>query len=518
MLWVRALNTSVAQPLLGTEEGTLPFWSPDSRFIAFFAGGRLKKIDANGGPPQPICAVSSQPRGGSWGRDGVILFCGGTRDPVSKVAAEGGAPIQVTKIGPGQYSQRWPTFLPDGRHFLFFAQTWAGQPNERDKTYIGSLDSGEARPLFHSNGAAMYAPPGYLVFVRDRMLLAQRFDPKKLQLIGEPFPIAERIESFPQTSTAIFSVSDNGVLVFQRGENSSDLHLSWFDRNGKEIETITPPGDYSHPRLSHDGKRVAYDLLDSQSGLSDIWIFDLVRRVPTRLTFEAENEAYPIWSPDDQTIAYSFQRPNGGFDLYKKPSTGAGVSEPVFASPALKFAMDWSADGKSIFIQSNDPYQRNNWDIIRVSADTGTAANLIATKFNEGVPQLSPDGRWLAYISDQAGANNVYIEPFPQTGAKYQVSTGGATQPRWRRDGKELFYRTTEDRMASVMVNATLHGLQISQPSVLFQTHLATSSGPAGAQYDVSPDGQKFLMNVSSKIGGSRPLTLITNWTAEVNR
>jgi Tol biopolymer transport system component len=363
----------------------------------------------------------------------------------------------------------------------------------------------------------MYAPPGFLVFVRDRMLLAQRFDAKKLQLIGDPFPIAERIESFPQTSTAIFSVSDNGLLVYQRGENTSDLHLSWIDRNGKEIEAITPPGDYGHPRLSHDGKRVAYDLRDSQSGLSDIWIFDLIRRVPTRLTFEAENEAFPIWSPDDQTIAYSFQRPNGGFDVYKKPSTGAGVSEPFFASPALKFAMDWSADGKSIFIQSNDPYQRNNWDVIRVSADTGAADNLIATKFNEAVPQLSPDGRWLAYISDQAGAMNVYIEPFPQTGAKYQVSTGGAFQPRWRRDGKELFYRTPDDRIASVMVNATPHGLQISQPSVLFQTHLASSAASSGLQYDVSPDGQKFLMNVS-KVGGIRPLTLITNWNAEMNR
>ena len=247
MLWVRALNSLAAQPLLGTEEGTFPFWSPDSRFIGFFAGGKLKKIDANGGPPQPICSVINQPRGGSWGRDGVILFGAGTRDPISKVAAEGGSPVQVTKLAVGQYSQRWPTFLPDGRHFLYFAQTWAGQPNEHDSTYVASLDSAEVRPLFHSSGAAMYAPPGYLVFVRDRMLLAQRFDAKKLQTVGEPFPVAERIESYPQTSTAIFSVSDNGVLLYQRGENIADLNLAWVDRHGRKSKPSRLPAATTIP-------------------------------------------------------------------------------------------------------------------------------------------------------------------------------------------------------------------------------------------------------------------------------
>jgi len=305
--------------------------------------------------------------------------------------------------------------------------------------------------------------------------------------------------------------------LYQRGENIADLNLAWVDRHGKEIEAVTPPGSYNHPRLSHDGKRVAYDAVDPQNGLSDIWIFDLVRRVPTRLTFEPENEAYPIWSPDDQTIAYSYQQSNGGFDIYKKPSTGAGVSERLFASKALKFSIDWAADGKTIFLQSNDPYQRNNWDIIRLSPDTGAAVDVIATKFNEAVPQISPDGRWLAYISDQSGTSNVYIEPFPQTGAKYQVSTGGGVQPRWRRDGKELFYRMVDERLASVTIKTTGKGLEISTPTVLFTSHLAAASGVGGMQYDVSPDGQKFLMSVS-KVEGIRPLTLVTNWTADVNR
>src|SRR5438876_3969435 len=410
MLWGRSLNSSTAQPLLGTEEGTYPFWSPDSRFIAFFAGGNLKKIDANGGPPQPICSVSAQPRGGSWSRDGTILFCGGTREPISKVVAEGGSPVAVTKVKGTAFSHRWPSFLPDGRHFLFFAQTRAGLPCERDRTYIGSLDSGYERPLLHSTWPATYAPPGYVIFVRDPMLLAQRFDAKKLQLLGEPFPIAERVVSFPNTTTAIFSVSDSGALVYQRGENTSDLHLSWIDRNGKEIEVISPPGDYNHPRLSHDGKRVAYDLTDPQNGLSDIWVFDLVRRVPTRLTYEPENENYPIWSPDDQTIIYGYAQANGSFDLYKKSSTGAGAPELIYKSNALKFPMDWSADGKTILFQSNDPYQRNNWDIGQLSVDQRRASEVIASRFNEAVPQLSPDGHWLAYVSDLSGSLNVYIE------------------------------------------------------------------------------------------------------------
>ena len=349
------------------------------------------------------------------------------------------------------------------------------------------------------------------------MLLAQRFDAKKLRLIGEPFPIAERIESFPQTTTAIFSVSDNGVLAYQRGENTSDLHLAWIERNGKEIEAVTPPGDYAHPRLSHDGKRVAYDVSDPQNGLADIWTFDLVRRVPTRLTFEPENEVHPIWSPDDQSIVYGSAQPNGAFDLYRKSSTGAGAPERIYTSAALKFPMDWSADGKTIVFQSNDPFQRNNWDIIALSVDKGTAANVIASRFNEDAPQLSPDGHWLAYLSDLSGSLNLYIEPFPPTGAKYQVSTGGGFQPRWRRDGKELFYRTSDDRLVSVTVNATSQGLQISTPTPLFQIRLAAAAGSGGFQYDISPDGQKFLMNVS-KIEGVKPITLVTNWTAELKR
>jgi Tol biopolymer transport system component/predicted Ser/Thr protein kinase len=513
MLWVRPLNVSAAQPLLGTEDATFPFWSPDSRFIAFFSGGKLKKIDANGGPPQPICPVSNQPRGGTWSRDGVILFSGGARDPISKVAAEGGSPVAVTKLKAPEFSHRWPIFLPDGRHFLYFGQTWVGQPTERNKTYVGSLDTGEGRPQFFSTGPAIYVPPGYVIFVRDRMLLGQRFDHAKLLVIGEPFPLVERVESYSGTNAAIFSASDNGVLAYLRGESTSDLHLSWVDRNGKEIENVTPPGDYGHPRLSHDGTRIAYEVPDPQNGLADIWIFDLVRRVPTRLTFEPASETFPIWSPDDQTIVYSVAQPNGAIDLFRKSSTGAGAPERLYTSSALKLPTDWSADGRTLLFQSNDPVRANNWDIEQFSFDKNSATHVIAGQFNEAVPQLSPDGHWLAYLSDLSGAFNVYIEPFPPTGAKYQVSTGGGSQPRWRRDGKELFYRTPDERLVSVTVNSTAQRLQISTPTPLFQVRLGSTSGPGGSQYDVAPEGQKFLMNVS-KAEGARPLTLVTNWTA----
>jgi Tol biopolymer transport system component len=325
------------------------------------------------------------------------------------------------------------------------------------------------------------------------------------------------VESFPQTSAALFSVSDNGVLAYQRGESTSDLHLSWVDRNGKETDVITPAGDYSHPRLSHDGKHVVYEVMDPQNGLSDIWTFDLLRRVPTRLTFEPESELYPIWSPDDQTIVYTFSQPNGAFDLYRKSSTGAGAPERVYSSNTLKFPTDWSADGKTILFQNNDALQRNNWDVAQLSLVTGIAANVIASPFSEVSPQLSPDGHWLAYLSDLSGSMNVYIEPFPPSGAKYQVSTGGGFQQRWRRDGKELFYRTADDRLVSVTTNATAQGLQISTPTPLFQIRLASSSPASGLQYDVSPDGQKFLMNLS-KADNTRPLTLVTNWTADLKR
>jgi Tol biopolymer transport system component len=515
MLWLRPLNGLSAQPLVGTEGAVFPFWSPDGRFVAFFAGGKLKKIDANGGPPQSLCDVGGQPRGGSWGGDGVIVFAASSRDAISKVAAEGGAPAAVTALGKGEFSHRWPSFLPDGRHFLYLAQAWVGNATERNKIYIGSLDSTERRELLRASGETVYSPPGYVVFLRERTLLAQPFDARKLRQTGEAFPIAERVEYFATTTTAIFSLSQNGVLAYRSSPTNAASHLSWLDRSGKELEVVAPPGDYNHPRLSHDGKQIAYEQQDSLSGFADIWTFDLTRKVPTRLTFDPSDEVSPNWSPDDQKILYTLTEPTGTFDLCTKSSAGSAAAEVVLKSESLKIPMDWSKDGSTILFQNNDPRNKTQWDVFQLSLATRSPAPVLAGTFSEQFPQLSPDGHWIAYVSDQSGHNDVYIEPFPPHGGKWQISTGGGSLPRWRRDGKELFYRTPDDRLMSVTINATNERLEISTATPLFRIRLRSSQG---YQYDVSADGQKFLMNVEPVEGNASPVTLVTNWTADLKR
>jgi len=520
MLWLRPLNALSAQPLLGTEGAAFPFWSPDGRFIAFFANSKLKKIDVSGGPPQVLCDVGSQPRGGTWSKDGIILFAANTRDPISKVAASGGTPSPVTQLAKSDFSHRFPSFLPDGRHFLYVAQTFggnasSGSPSSRNIVCVGSLERSERRSLFPSNGAAVYSPPGYVVFPRERTLYAQRFDAGKLRPEGEAFSIADSVQTFPGTLTAMFSLSNTGVLAYERSENITGLQLVWMDRNGKEIEALTPPGDYNHPSLSHDGKRIAYEQQDPGAG-ADIWVLDLARRVPTRLTFEPEDETNPIWSPDDSKIAYGALQTSGSvtFAVLEKASTGTAAAEVLWSTNGIVFPSQWPFEG-TILHWSIEPKSQNSFDIGQLSLQNRTSIPLIASRFDDVAPKLSADGRWLAYAANVSGAMEIYIEPYPPSGAKWQVSNGGGSMPRWRRDGKELFFRANDDRLMSVTINATAHGLEISTPSPLFQTHMRQA---LGFQYDVSADGKKFLMNVAKGGDDRTTVTLVTNWAAELKR
>jgi Tol biopolymer transport system component/predicted Ser/Thr protein kinase len=511
-IWIRPLDSSSAQPLLGTDGATFMFWSPDSRYLAFFSGSKLKKIDVSGGPPQVICDVGSQPRGGSWSKDGTILFTAHARVALSKVPSAGGTPSAATQLQKNEYSHRWPAFLPDGRHFLYVAQTISGQSESRNMLYEGSLDSSERRPLFAVNGPALYSSDGYLVFLRETTLFAQQFDAEKLHVRGEAVPIVEKIQTYSNSLAAMFSLSNTGILAFQPAQDVTGLQLEWVNRSGKELETLTPPGDYSRPALSHDGKRVAYEQHAAGAG-TDIWILDLVRHVPTRLTFEPQDDIGPIWSPDDSKIAYSSPQPNGTYDVFQKASTGTSSAERLWGTLGAIFVGQWNRDG-SIVHWSLEP-QSNSFDIGRISVQSRTSTPLIASRFDDMSPQVSPDGRWLAYSSNVSNQTEIYIEPYPPTGAKWQVSSNGGISPRWRRDGQELFFVGLDERLMSVNIHATATGLEISTPAPLFQTHLAPGTG---FQYDVSADGQRFLLNAFTGRDDKTIIQLVTNWPSSLRR
>src|SRR5262249_638528 len=371
LLWVRPLNGMSAQPLNGTEGATYPFWSPDSRFLGFFAGGKLKKIDASGGPPQVLCDAQ-QGRGGTWNREGVIIFAPTQRDSLSRVSAAGGAPVPLTALDAPkrEFSHRFPSFLPDGRHFLYLAQAVMGvEQKDSDVIYAGSLDSKERQALLRVRSNAVYVPPmagrseGQLLFARDRTLVAQAFDAKNVRIRGEAVPVGESLTYFPNFGFAVFTASENGFLAYQSGGGGGLSKLAWFDRSGKELEALGAPADYLQPRLSHDGRRGAVDIGGPSQGSGDIWVVDLQRRTSTRLTFGPADNVTPVWSPDDNRIVFSSSRA-GNLSLFVKSSAGTGNDEPFYVEDTyVKQASDWSLDGRFLAFHAIGTTTKSAWDL-----------------------------------------------------------------------------------------------------------------------------------------------------------
>ena len=509
VLWVRPLNGLAAQPLAGTEGASFPFWSPDGRFLGFFADGKLKKIDASGGPPQTLCDAATG-RGGTWNRESVILFAPSPGDPISRVSSSGGAASPVTELPPGgtEGSHRWPYFLPDGKHFLYLA-LGAGTGPERDALFVGSLDSKERKLLVSTRSSAAYAAPGYLLFHRETVLLARPFDATRLRFTGDAFPVAEQVRAL-FTRKAAFSVSENGVLAYQAGGEGGQSQLVWMDRGGKELEKVGAPANYRAPRLSHDGRRVALVVEDIRSG-TDLWLYDLARRTSTRFSFDPANEFSPVWSPDDRRIVFTSSRKGAG-DLYWKNAAGTGNDEPVIVSPLLKFPNDWSSDGRFLAFQASGPKTGNDLWIFSI-ADR-KASLYLQTEFSEAGARFSPDGLFLAYVSDESGTDEVYVQPFPGPGGKWQISISGGQQPAWSRNGRELFYLAPPNKLMAVEVQGG-EAFEVGIPKLLFETRLV---GGPGRRYDVSSDSQRFLVNTPIGAETHSPITLVVNWTAELKR
>ncbi len=515
LLWIRPLGALAAQQLAGTEDATYPFWSPDSRFIGYFAQSKLKKIDASGGPPQTICDAPNG-RGGTWNRDGVIVFARDNYSPLYRVAASGGVTTPVTKLDDSklQATHRWPWFLPDGHHFLFRSGTTSSaSQKENNGIYLGSLDSSEQRLILRVDTTPAYAS-GYLLFVRDNTLMAQAFDERKFQLTGDPVPIAEQVQFDFSLSRAAFSVSENGILVSQSGTALADRQLLWYERDGKQAGSVGAPALYSQIHFSLDRQRLATAIFDLQAGSPDIWIYELSRDVPVRFTFDPDFDANPIWSPDSSRVVWNSSR-KGHYDLYQKVSSGAGSDEILLESDENKTPTSWSADGRFIAFNSTNikGNTKNDVWILPMFGDRKPFP-FLQTQANEISAQFSPDGRWVAYVSDESGTNQVYIAPFPAAGGKWQVSRSGGTEPLWRGDGKEVFFLSLENKLMAVALNAKDSTLEVANAQPLFDVHPASSPG---YHYDVTSNGKRFLVD-TTKEGNSAPLALVVNWTADLKR
>ncbi|HEU4869630.1 MAG TPA: protein kinase [Pyrinomonadaceae bacterium] len=511
LLWVRPLDSFSAQPLAGTEDGTFPFWSPDSRFIGFFSGGKLKKIEVTGGTVQTLCSATV-PRGGTWNKDGLIVFEPTPNDPLYQVSVAGGDATPLTTLEPSRQeaSHRWPHFLPDGRHLLYAV---SGGPQGQG-IYVLSLDTKESRRLLTvPNTIVAYADPGYLLYRRESTLMAHAFDATKLELSGEPFPIAEPIGYEVASFQTFFSVSQNGVLAFSSSNTGRTLP-TWLDRSGKEIGVLGEPSNYIRPWLSPDGKRIAVDGTDAQAN-RDIWLIDLVTGKSTRFTFDAGQDLFPVWSRDGSRIVFASDR-QGPRNLYAKMATGAGEEQLLLKTDANTYPSDWSEDGRYLLYIVTDPKTRSDVWVLPMFGDQKPFP-LLQSAAAERAARFSPDGRWIAYVSDASGVNQVYVQAFPDSGGKWQVSTNGAYYVEWRRDGKELFYVASDKKMIAVDVKGEGANFEASAPKPLFDLRIPAFNA-ASAQFAVTRDGQKFL--IISMFGEitSAPIAVVTNWTGDVKR
>jgi Tol biopolymer transport system component/Ser/Thr protein kinase RdoA (MazF antagonist) len=511
MLWVRPLDALTGQPLAGTEGVTSPFWSPDSRFLGFFSTGKLRRIDVSGGPPQALCDAAD-PRGGSWSANGTIVFAPSTDSPIYRVPAAGGTPVKVTELDAkrGETSHRHPYFLPDGEHFLFLnaADATLSGPDSEFLLSAGSLGSKEHKPILRTESSARYSKTGHLLFQRERTLLAQTFDPKTLELSGEAVPVAEDMNRTVRWET-IFSVSDDGLLVYQSGPATLS-QLVWVDREGRDLGTAGKPAEYGTPRLSNDGKRVAVSITDPITKYADVWVIDLVRGTATRLTFDPKDDQPTLWSPDDRYVIFSSQRQGRG-DVFRKSSSGTGEDEVIIADPQGNTLTGISADGRIGAFMTRTA--RGDWDISIISMEDRKISPLLTTPFNEINPALTSDGRFIAYQCNESGETQIYVRALGPGGGKWQISTDGGTRAVWVQD-RELIYQSRDNKL--MVVDVTLAPeFSASVPRLLADPHIRPA---LGRQFDVSRDGQRILVSRQLDDTTARPLTLVQNWNAALER
>ena len=507
LLWVRPLNSIHARALTGTEGATFPFWSPNSRTLGFFAGGKLKTVPVDGGTPSEICAAPIG-RGGTWGTQGTIVFSPDFQSVLEQVPATGGTPTAATVMDKSKHdSHRWPLFLPDGKHFLYLAVVHANPTDNSDGIYMASPDGKENHLVMRGYTNVAYAA-GRLVFTRDNTLMAQPFDPKTGTLHGEAERLSDDVLLDQTTWRAQFDASGSSVLVYGSG-GLTPWQAVWYDRSGKEIG---PAGEKVFNllslRLSPDGARLATEAGESQS---EIWIYDRNRAVNTRLTFGPSQNSSPVWSPDGQWIAYAGVRSKNG--LYRKPANGMGHEEMLFeGDAATRNPFDWSSDGKFLLFGEGDGSVKGKLWALPLTGDRKPIP-LSQDTYVVNSAKFSPDGHWVTYSSNESGRLEVYVMPFGGGTGKWQVSTTGGSQPLWR--GKEMFYWSQDNTLMSVPIALKPEGVEVGASRLLFRFNNPIGTVGIVSPYDVSADGQRFVL-ITTPEHTPRPITLVTNWTAEL--
>jgi Tol biopolymer transport system component len=521
-LWLRPLDAIKSMPLAGTEGGTNPFWSPDGQYLAYFAARSLRTVRLKDLATETICKVEGMNAGGSWNKDGTIVFARGPDDGIYRVAAKAGstpAPVLKVNATKSETGYLWPHFLPDDNHFIFYVQTDAV---ETTGVYGGTVDPPEYHMLFASETNAVYSAlpdstgrkNGYLLFIQGRKLMGQGFNAPRMGLAGEPMTLADDIGAVRSLSLAPISVANNATLVYQT-VGKPTRRLVWFDRNGNEITEGAEAGEYGPSRISPDGRRAVVAKLGASDEAADLWTVDAAGKL-SPLTQTSAHEGSPVWSQDGSKVAMFLRgKQEGNYDLYVMPTDSAKSPDLLFRSSVQKTPTDWSRDGRYIFF--NSASDSTKWDVWAVSTADRHAGPILDTVNSERDAVLSPDGKWLAFDSDETNRLEVYVQAFnginSENRKRWKVSTGGGATPKWSADGKELFYITGSGRIMSAAVRAGGSDFETDTPVKLFQTRPIPKTWNL---FEVAPDGQRFLLNLPLEWANSSQIMVVTNWTEKL--
>ncbi|MBI4480159.1 MAG: PD40 domain-containing protein, partial [Acidobacteria bacterium] len=514
-LYLRAMDALEATPLAGTENAASPFFSPDGQWIGFFSGQYLKKISVSGGAALTLARATGSPQGAAWGLDDTIIFAGTNSSGLMKVSAAGGEPQPFSTLQPGEASHRWPQFLPDGKAVIFTAGL--GGSFDDAQIAVQRLDSREQKILVRGGTYARYVPTGHLVYYRAGSMMAVPFDPAGLEVKVAPAPVVEGVMANPGTGAAQFSLSNLGSLAYISGTpQSANVNLVWVDRHGTSQPLPAPARNYRAPKLSPDGRQVAVDIG------TDVWIYDIPHDTLTRFTFEGSNASTAAaWTPDGKRIVFPSNKGGGAPNLFWKPADGSGPEERLTTSQNTQRVGSFSPDGRTEIYSEVDPKTGQDLWVLTMDGDRKPRV-FLQTPFNESSAQISPDGHWLAYASDESGRLEVYVRPFPEPGGKWQVSTDGGSEIAWSHKGNELFYRTggQKEKMMAVDVQ-TQPTFSAGKPRLLFdEPYVANPLTSAGALYSVSPDGQRFLMTkaVVQPQAALTQINVVLNWFEELKQ
>jgi Tol biopolymer transport system component len=516
-LWLRPIATLAARQIPGTEGASFPFWSPDSRYIGFFAGGKLKKVQASGGPPTSLCDAAAG-RGGTWSRENVIVFSPDTTNGLQRVSGAGGVPVAVTVLDTtyGETSHRWPSFLPDGQHFLYTGSVGPCCPaTKAGRIKIGALNTKDTLTLLQVDSSSVYGS-GHVLFAREGTLMAEPFDLGSHRLTSDAFPVAERVAG-EGSRYGSFSVSENGVLVYVHGAITGSAQLTWLDRTGKVLGTLGDPGTYMSVALSPDERRVAVGVMGGTPRNADIWTIDVSRGISSRLTFDPANEVFAVWSPDSARVA--FERGSSESSLRAKLASGTVTDELLLTVPKqaiAPFLDDWSSDGRFIAYDINMGSGAEVW-ILPLAGDRKPFPFVQGPRSHNRAA-FAPDTHWIAYSSDESGLSQVYVQPFPASGGWFQVSKDGGTQPRWRGDGRELFFLRLDGTMMAVPIE-TKGEFQFGSAQALFASPNTITNATTGRrQYAATRDGKRFLVITPERSPSGSPLNIVVNWLAAVQK